>query len=556
MNVTSDDADGGPLEQSRSVRFRKQFLKTQLCQLYLRGKCQQHELCRYAHGEGELRQAPDLCKTALCPGGSNCQDENCRFAHHWRELRATKEFLKKDPCKYFIQTGRCVLGKNCRYSHNSDLYVGGQHDQEENFQASSSSAGPTAGQRDQAESVQASSSAAGPTAGQHDHAESFHASSSSAGPTEGGVEFVGGLSAPRRTQSFQGRRALYGGSGRELHPDMDAVPHRSLAFQAGQLDRSRPSSAAGPAEGHFQQQFVDRIPVPKAAKSFQGRRDLYGDAVPARALPISAAAEAPRALQLPPAPPLPEDSLPPPSRLRHAPPTHHNSIMSQDSRLQTGSLFFEDVNNAHATDDYSEVYYDGPPRPSQAFVHHGFFRNTGPALGTPAEDFDFDNPMNSFASSRLSRAQETSLPQHSRQSVAFPETVSTRSERASNGEARSGAFPRGRVIDDDRTATGRRGSTFHNDAYFRGEQPETRMPSGQFVSQDTSSHHVNSGWQHSHRQVLPDTAVNLEPCPHPSSVSALPPVNLDPFPYPSSARTLSAAAGGTPGGLGATAFWL
>jgi len=77
--------------------FRKQFYKTEMCRYY-RGGCVKGSSCSYAHGEEELRVAPELAKTSLCQAWMkhSCplSSKDCQFAHGWAEMRATPAFME------------------------------------------------------------------------------------------------------------------------------------------------------------------------------------------------------------------------------------------------------------------------------------------------------------------------------------------------------------------------------------------------------------------------------------------------------------------------------
>jgi len=83
-------------ETSR-VAFYKQFYKTEKCRYYPSG-CTKGSSCPFAHGEEELRPAPDLTKTSLCQAwvDHSCPltAEECPFAHGWSEKRANPIFMK------------------------------------------------------------------------------------------------------------------------------------------------------------------------------------------------------------------------------------------------------------------------------------------------------------------------------------------------------------------------------------------------------------------------------------------------------------------------------
>lgn len=61
--------------------------RTKMCSFFERGACERGERCTYAHAAVELKPAPDLHCTKLCPKGMDCLDSECRFAHRQAELR-------------------------------------------------------------------------------------------------------------------------------------------------------------------------------------------------------------------------------------------------------------------------------------------------------------------------------------------------------------------------------------------------------------------------------------------------------------------------------------
>jgi len=101
--------------------FDEQFYKTQLCWYWQRGCCTR-QVCRFAHGEAELRRAPDLTRTAMCRSviqGRKCQDPTCEYAHRLCEVRATNSYYKTAMCEFF-RSGFCKLRQSCRYAHSAD----------------------------------------------------------------------------------------------------------------------------------------------------------------------------------------------------------------------------------------------------------------------------------------------------------------------------------------------------------------------------------------------------------------------------------------------------
>mmetsp|Transcript_120285 Transcript_120285/g.351480 ORF Transcript_120285/g.351480 Transcript_120285/m.351480 type:complete len:263 (-) Transcript_120285:379-1167(-) len=79
------------------VVFRQQFRKTELCRFYQSG-CVKGSNCCFAHGESELRIAPDLTKTSLCQDwiDRRCPltAEACQFAHGWSDMNTTPAFVE------------------------------------------------------------------------------------------------------------------------------------------------------------------------------------------------------------------------------------------------------------------------------------------------------------------------------------------------------------------------------------------------------------------------------------------------------------------------------
>eukprot|EP00441_Pelagodinium_beii_P041254 CAMPEP_0197639582 /NCGR_PEP_ID=MMETSP1338-20131121/14164_1 /TAXON_ID=43686 ORGANISM="Pelagodinium beii, Strain RCC1491" /NCGR_SAMPLE_ID=MMETSP1338 /ASSEMBLY_ACC=CAM_ASM_000754 /LENGTH=292 /DNA_ID=CAMNT_0043212329 /DNA_START=82 /DNA_END=960 /DNA_ORIENTATION=+ len=65
-----------------------------MCKFFLSGACERGAACGFAHSSEELKAAPDLSKTKLCPtlvSTGRCNEQNCSFAHSKDELRARPE---------------------------------------------------------------------------------------------------------------------------------------------------------------------------------------------------------------------------------------------------------------------------------------------------------------------------------------------------------------------------------------------------------------------------------------------------------------------------------
>eukprot|EP00451_Oxyrrhis_marina_P009407 CAMPEP_0204308844 /NCGR_PEP_ID=MMETSP0469-20131031/747_1 /ASSEMBLY_ACC=CAM_ASM_000384 /TAXON_ID=2969 /ORGANISM="Oxyrrhis marina" /LENGTH=212 /DNA_ID=CAMNT_0051288389 /DNA_START=105 /DNA_END=743 /DNA_ORIENTATION=- len=102
-------------------RGLKHFRKTKLCEDFMKtGSCTKGKQCKFAHGESELRIAPNLEKTKLCAAfeeHGHCEKgASCQFAHGSQELRVTDMCYKSKLCKYFAK-GTCEAGAQCCYAH-------------------------------------------------------------------------------------------------------------------------------------------------------------------------------------------------------------------------------------------------------------------------------------------------------------------------------------------------------------------------------------------------------------------------------------------------------
>lgn len=100
-------------------RLESLFFKTKICAFWQEGRCLRGAGCKYAHGDSERHQEPDLTQTALCRkmlSGEGCNDPKCTFAHSRDELRSTDDVYKTSMCTFF-RYGRCQMGRNCRHAH-------------------------------------------------------------------------------------------------------------------------------------------------------------------------------------------------------------------------------------------------------------------------------------------------------------------------------------------------------------------------------------------------------------------------------------------------------
>lgn len=110
-----------PAQQAvRGTRYEDQFFKTKMCMFWEKGACTRGTDCKYAHGDKELNEMPNLTKTSLCRDlltTGSCTRPGCLFAHNVEELRATNEFYKTSMCSFF-RVGQCKLGSACRHAHD------------------------------------------------------------------------------------------------------------------------------------------------------------------------------------------------------------------------------------------------------------------------------------------------------------------------------------------------------------------------------------------------------------------------------------------------------
>lgn len=124
--VPGESVEDGSAGGDRGVRFEGQFMKTKVCSFWERGACKRGGACKYAHGYGELRNAPDLSRTAMCRSFP-CDDPECLFAHCSEELRATDKFYKTTMCSFQL-FGTCRLGSSCRHAHTKEELRGAKEE--------------------------------------------------------------------------------------------------------------------------------------------------------------------------------------------------------------------------------------------------------------------------------------------------------------------------------------------------------------------------------------------------------------------------------------------
>jgi len=82
----------------RSPKPNAMYKATRLCQFYLEGRCARGSECTFAHGHEQMKQQPDLYRTALCKEfsktGHFTNSSMCLFAHGEVELRRSKKKKK------------------------------------------------------------------------------------------------------------------------------------------------------------------------------------------------------------------------------------------------------------------------------------------------------------------------------------------------------------------------------------------------------------------------------------------------------------------------------
>eukprot|EP00446_Apocalathium_sp_SHHI-4_P026162 CAMPEP_0177266718 /NCGR_PEP_ID=MMETSP0367-20130122/62836_1 /TAXON_ID=447022 ORGANISM="Scrippsiella hangoei-like, Strain SHHI-4" /NCGR_SAMPLE_ID=MMETSP0367 /ASSEMBLY_ACC=CAM_ASM_000362 /LENGTH=159 /DNA_ID=CAMNT_0018722111 /DNA_START=21 /DNA_END=497 /DNA_ORIENTATION=+ len=74
-----------------------QLFKTDMCNFFMKNRCDNGDRCSYAQNMDEVRSKPDLTATSMCRAlaqTGSCDDPTCRFAHSDGDLRATHGFFK------------------------------------------------------------------------------------------------------------------------------------------------------------------------------------------------------------------------------------------------------------------------------------------------------------------------------------------------------------------------------------------------------------------------------------------------------------------------------
>ncbi|KAL8438783.1 hypothetical protein Efla_004626 [Eimeria flavescens] len=100
------------------------FHKTRVCPRLAMGVCHLGNKCNFAHSLEELRPAPNLDRTKLCPSvlypGTACpaalRGDSCRFAHSKAEIRHTSNMFKTNMCLKWIR-GKCKKELQCNHAH-------------------------------------------------------------------------------------------------------------------------------------------------------------------------------------------------------------------------------------------------------------------------------------------------------------------------------------------------------------------------------------------------------------------------------------------------------
>eukprot|EP00919_Chromeraceae_sp_WS-2016_P025983 GHVR01061422.1.p1 GENE.GHVR01061422.1~~GHVR01061422.1.p1 ORF type:complete len:172 (+),score=45.46 GHVR01061422.1:242-757(+) len=106
-----------------SRAYQEQFFRIKMCPWLDKGRCWRGDHCTYAHSPHQLVQSPvSLQKTRLCQlylkGECSFSSEVCKYAHGNVELRATTDYFKTAICRFW-SVGSCPQGMSCRHAHGT-----------------------------------------------------------------------------------------------------------------------------------------------------------------------------------------------------------------------------------------------------------------------------------------------------------------------------------------------------------------------------------------------------------------------------------------------------
>eukprot|EP00397_Hematodinium_sp_SG-2012_P016447 GEMP01016779.1.p1 GENE.GEMP01016779.1~~GEMP01016779.1.p1 ORF type:complete len:307 (+),score=29.59 GEMP01016779.1:332-1252(+) len=102
---TAEPTAGG--QEEKNPKKPSLLYRTKKCSYYESGSCKRGEKCAFAHGEANLRRAPDLYKTQLCEAyltTGACQNKaTCSFAHGLAELQPMTLRNEDSPTMHALQ---------------------------------------------------------------------------------------------------------------------------------------------------------------------------------------------------------------------------------------------------------------------------------------------------------------------------------------------------------------------------------------------------------------------------------------------------------------------
>lgn len=103
------------------MAYADQFAKTRICKFYQHGLCARGNVCRFAHGNTDLKSMPDFRNTKLCKvfvQTGACPNVACPFAHAEEQLKPMPDFRSVKLCKVFQHTGACPnFATSCPFAH-------------------------------------------------------------------------------------------------------------------------------------------------------------------------------------------------------------------------------------------------------------------------------------------------------------------------------------------------------------------------------------------------------------------------------------------------------